>query len=95
MEISKIDSEHIRELTIFLEKVVHIMNMKGCDASCYDNIDKSINVLKNKDIKGMLKIKGKIYEDFRMMYERGEYDASLDSIYNKIDKVLESSSLFG
>ena len=88
------DFSDVEHLVILLEKVVAYFKKESCPESYFRYIKKSLNILKNKDIKAMFKIKNNVLSDFRMMYDRGQYGGDIDFVMDEIYKIVNNNPLF-
>jgi len=94
MNFTEKDSIEIERLMAPLEKIVEYLKNDGCDKSSYFYIEKAINILKNRDIRGMKKVYGHIMSDLRMMVDRGQYGDGIDDFSNEIVNILNSNEIF-
>ena len=88
------DFSDVEHLVILLEKVVDYFKKENCSESYFRYIKKSLNILKNKDIKAMCKIKNNVLSDFRMMYDRGQYGGDINIVMDEIYKIVNNNPLF-
>lgn len=85
MDCFKTNPADIKLLVNSLEKVVVLI---GGPSMC-KGIVKSINVIKNKDHSESKSVKRNVYEDFRMIYDRGQYCDDVEKLFNDIEKILK------
>lgn len=94
MSFSEQDLVDIERLIFLLENTIVYLKGEGCVRESYGALEKSINILKNKDFNGMRKVGSYIMSDFRMMTDRGQYGENIDDLTNEVIHILRSNELF-
>lgn len=76
------------DIDLFVNMLERLVVLIGNPSMC-KGVVKSINVIKNKNYSGMKSIKKNISEDFRMIYDRGQYCGDVKVIFDDIEKILK------
>jgi len=88
------DMSDIERLITLLKQVVNYLINDGSEEVFYSSIEKSLNILINKEKSGFHNVSSYIMSDFRMMGDRGQYGGGIDAITNEICRILKSNALF-
>ena len=76
------------DIDLFVNRLERFVVLIG-DPSMCKGVVKSINVIKNKNCSGVKSIKRNIRDDFRMIYDRGQYCGEVKVIFDDIEKLLK------